>query len=648
MSSTDEPTEFARIAARIAAEIAGENNIRFLGSPTSHDPFNEEGFATVRFPIYDGDSRRWVGLKIVDVDNATWQKFNSSILTMAPIHTALAAKLDAGEAITFAEVKPDGTVITTTTTAKKDVTPGTHYAPPKVYRLSGHSSIETATRNDLVEEARLAPFVDIVHHTASPSERLIFRHYEHSADISKIWKGIQIPARLQGYPNIAPIRHLVVSEPGMSGGVLGFTTPFIPGGSLEATGTTRPFKLKWAEQLFQLIDNLNLEHGFVHNGISPRNLVIDPITDNLILTKFSAAVNFRKAAQRKANSLKPPKEAEQDNPSPQPNLDEFAALYDDASPAPKQPTPAPSTSTPTSTFIPNTDVTAAIITLHYLVNHNLFSPPITPSSLSDLTTGPWKGNPQTLLDSPPSAYYSALTTWLKSRAADPRRDVFYLPSTTPDEKENIPPTKSPLGNLPEHMPIRRGEKIKLPEGRKYWHPLAEEPEEGIKEVWVSGRDFLKRDAVREGKKVLEWVRVVATQREGGKEVLVSGRYVGEVSGEGEGERGKRRRGGRGDSRVGRGRGGWRSGRGGRLSDRITERRDGRSGKGKDKDGGKGKGKSGGRVEKPGSNVGKRNKRGGRGDGGGPNGGVNISSAPSAGASSGAAGGAGGAKEGKAE
>ncbi|KAK0712780.1 hypothetical protein B0T26DRAFT_622194, partial [Lasiosphaeria miniovina] len=99
---------------------------------------------------------------------------------------------------------------------------------------------------------------------------------------------VQWLVRLSGHPHVVPIRHLVVEE-GPGRGVVGFTVPFLPGGSLEASRTTRPFKLKWAKQLMQVVNDLNLQHGIAHTDVRLRNIMVDPATDNLVLIDFGTA-----------------------------------------------------------------------------------------------------------------------------------------------------------------------------------------------------------------------------------------------------------------------------------------------------------------------------------------------------------------------
>lgn len=90
--------------------------------------------------------------------------------------------------------------------------------------------------------------------------------------------------RLPKHPNIVPFDKIVVDE--LEHRCIGFTSVFIPGGTLEQN-TTRVFKLKWLLQLINVIDELNLNLGIAHQDVAPRNLVIDETTDSLRIFDFN-------------------------------------------------------------------------------------------------------------------------------------------------------------------------------------------------------------------------------------------------------------------------------------------------------------------------------------------------------------------------
>ncbi|UKZ81479.1 hypothetical protein TrVFT333_009251 [Trichoderma virens FT-333] len=77
---------------------------------------------------------------------------------------------------------------------------------------------------------------------------------------------------------------IVIDE--LEGRFVGFTTIYIPGGTLEEN-KTRPFKLKWLQQLINVVDEINLDLGIAHQDIAPRNLVIDETTNALMLFDFN-------------------------------------------------------------------------------------------------------------------------------------------------------------------------------------------------------------------------------------------------------------------------------------------------------------------------------------------------------------------------
>jgi len=113
-----------------------------------------------------------------------------------------------------------------------------------------------------------------------------------------VWLEVQWLARLSGHPHLIPLRHLVVVEGLERGGVVGFTVLFLPGGSLEASRKIRPFKLKWAKQLCQVVDDLNLQYGIAHTDVRACNMMVDPATDNLVLIDFGTAARRGKISQR--------------------------------------------------------------------------------------------------------------------------------------------------------------------------------------------------------------------------------------------------------------------------------------------------------------------------------------------------------------
>lgn len=94
---------------------------------------------------------------------------------------------------------------------------------------------------------------------------------------------------LPTHPNIVPLDRVVLS--GFESRLLGFTTPYVPNGTM-GENKDRVFKLVWLQQLLNVVDYLNLELGIMHQDIAPRNLLVDPETDNLLLFDFDRAARI--------------------------------------------------------------------------------------------------------------------------------------------------------------------------------------------------------------------------------------------------------------------------------------------------------------------------------------------------------------------
>ncbi|UKZ64255.1 uncharacterized protein TrAtP1_005473 [Trichoderma atroviride] len=149
------------------------------------------------------------------------------------------------------------------------------------------SGVETVIRTELYELSRMAWGVDLVSYgTGEEAKRVVFKYALIVQDSWRFWTELNVWIRLSHHPNIVPIDKIVVDE--IRGQIVGFTTPYIPGGSLE-DDASRGFKLKWLKQLIQAVDDLNLRYGVIHDNIIPRHLLIDPDTDNLLLINFNFA-----------------------------------------------------------------------------------------------------------------------------------------------------------------------------------------------------------------------------------------------------------------------------------------------------------------------------------------------------------------------
>lgn len=488
-----------------------DTEVRFLLAPSGLYP-RADGLWDVCLPVQDGDSRRWLRLHIVGVDDATFQSWNSEnyISAWAPVRSALAAVLNSRQiaGVTSVMMTADGDILSLSEDPSLDVTPGTYYASPEDYQLPNHWVADTIPRNRLVELGRLASYADLVAPTwPSSDERLVFKHYEDEKVMTDVWYSIQILAALSGHGHVVPMRHLVVHE--HSGGVVGFTMPFIPGGSLDATRTSRTFKLKWAKQLFQVLDDLNLEYGIDHRDVRPRNIMVDPETDNLVL------IDLGKARKRGTVAMTcVPTTAHTSMPlAPM----DFYAEYFPEREAEEEKAYDMST---------DPDVNAAIVTLHDLVTRSPTDQTWHTTEwglwngvgINAITAGPWTAHPEARLDSPAEDYRAALTDWLRRRRADPRC---------------LEPA-APLA-FSEYMPIPRGDAVNVADYRDPMSPHSfVRPSGTVTSVPVSGYNFLRRDAGGAGRAVVEWERPLGVALDGARKLLATGRYADEEEEEEEG------------------------------------------------------------------------------------------------------------------
>ncbi|PGH10538.1 hypothetical protein AJ80_07484 [Polytolypa hystricis UAMH7299] len=76
---------------------------------------------------------------------------------------------------------------------------------------------------------------------------------------------------------LCPVHRVVIDD--VSKKVLGFTSQYIAGGTLENYNQT--FYFRWLKQLTDAIDDLNLHCGIAHQDVAPRNVLIDPSTNEL-------------------------------------------------------------------------------------------------------------------------------------------------------------------------------------------------------------------------------------------------------------------------------------------------------------------------------------------------------------------------------
>lgn len=190
-------------------------------------------------------------------------------------------------------VSADGQLISTSNDPDQDETFCTYY--PFLEDVALLPNVKTVHRADLVEIDRLGPNVDQMYYNYNNRgefrREVVFKYYFLQQFIFPLWDEFHISMRLPPHPNMVPFDRVVVDRLDGRQVFAGFTSRFIPGGTLEED-STRVFKLKWLRQLLHVIDDLNLKYGIQHQDVAPRNLLVDPETDDLMIFDFNWATRI--------------------------------------------------------------------------------------------------------------------------------------------------------------------------------------------------------------------------------------------------------------------------------------------------------------------------------------------------------------------
>ncbi|KAJ5740754.1 hypothetical protein N7493_000626 [Penicillium malachiteum] len=189
-------------------------------------------------------------------------------------------------------VNDDGLLIAVSNDLEEDDAP--YVAYPAFALCESLSHCTKVQHSELQEVDRLGPFVDHVSYNdeCGTPHKAVFKYnvMDKPLRLQMAWDEINILSLLPPHPNILPLDHIVVE--GDESRVLGFTTRYIPGGTLANPKIT--FRFEWLRQLTQVVDYLNVELGIMHQDIAPRNLLIDDETDKILLFDFDRAASGKK------------------------------------------------------------------------------------------------------------------------------------------------------------------------------------------------------------------------------------------------------------------------------------------------------------------------------------------------------------------
>lgn len=187
-------------------------------------------------------------------------------------------------------VDDDGLLIKTSTDPKEDTFYLVPYLPFELVKPLLPPDRPTIKRSQLQENDRLGPGVDRSSYedNSGRTRQVAFKFNPMSKPLRlrMNWDEMNLLSCLPDHPNIVPFDQIVLDD--VESRILGFTTKYIPGGTLA--NSKAPFQFEWLQQLTQLVDYLNLELGIIHQDIAPRNLLLDPATNKLLLFDFDRAV----------------------------------------------------------------------------------------------------------------------------------------------------------------------------------------------------------------------------------------------------------------------------------------------------------------------------------------------------------------------
>lgn len=195
--------------------------------------------------------------------------------------------------------------ITTSSNKEDDVTFYTNCDPLSALQLP--FAVRTIRFGNLTELDRFGPQVDLVTYQGDPAvgdgakKKVAFKYWFVPNGKFRKWYELQCWSRLpRDHPHIVPFDAVVLDD--VRGGVVGFTSLYIPGGTLDSD-TSRVFRLEWLKQLLSVVDDLNYRYGIMHQDIAPRNLLIDE-KDNLCIFDYNFSVMIAKHYTPERDDLK--------------------------------------------------------------------------------------------------------------------------------------------------------------------------------------------------------------------------------------------------------------------------------------------------------------------------------------------------------
>lgn len=162
------------------------------------------------------------------------------------------------------DVSQDGELISYSCNVAEDWTmapfyPSTSDFPPE---------IDTVRRSDLTEINRLGVQADLCEYESAPGKvhRVAFKYYTNESQVPVFWHELNCVLRIPKHPNIVPYDRLVIDTLDGEEKVVGFTAPFIDGGTVDDS-PSRVFKLKYLRQLLDVCSPIPI-HANRDDGVN--------------------------------------------------------------------------------------------------------------------------------------------------------------------------------------------------------------------------------------------------------------------------------------------------------------------------------------------------------------------------------------------
>ncbi|OBT72659.1 hypothetical protein VF21_08570 [Pseudogymnoascus sp. 05NY08] len=205
--------------------------------------------------------------QVIDWDQRRWYTIEGPVSLIPPDEDVDIDVLkryigQLGQTVQSITVDDKGLLVKVSSDPEDDRTLTTHY--PRFATAPSLQNCLTVQLSQLTEEDRLGPRLDMVSYVddSGTSKFAVFKYYMIYQTRSWIWNELHLTKALPKHPNLLPFDRVVLSD------------------------------AKPRVQLLDVVDYLNLDLGIVHQDIAPRNLLVDPETDNLLLFDFDRAARI--------------------------------------------------------------------------------------------------------------------------------------------------------------------------------------------------------------------------------------------------------------------------------------------------------------------------------------------------------------------